>query len=369
MEIIIYIAIFLFSLRTVILIYGGSVTRKKSTENLTNNYQPFVSVIVPARNEEKNIENAVNFLSNSDYPIDKFEIIAVDDRSSDKTPEILNLLKEKVKNLKVVNVKEANKESNLKGKAGALDNGIKQARGELIMMTDADCEVNPKWISTIVNHFSNPKVEIISSYTNIKGNRIFDKIQSVQWVYLQKMASSGPTFNFPLGCFGTNLSIRHNTYKEIGGYGNIPFSVTEDYALLKAVMKRGGIASYLTNPDATVATNPSVTFTELVSQLRRWSRGGFDLKWVAFFFVLSSVAVWSGLIISLVIGNYPIFATLLLIRLFGDFLLISPSLIGIGKSNLIKWTIPAVAFFLMMELLIPPLMLNTKIQWKGQIFK
>lgn len=369
MLIIVYIAIFLFLLRTVILFYGGLKTRQRSTENLKNDYFPTVSVIVPARNEENNIENAINYLSKSDYPKDKFEIIAVDDRSSDKTPQILEKLKENFSNLKVLNVKEGRNESNLKGKAGALDNGIKQASGELILMTDADCEVNPKWISTIVKHFSNPKVEIISSYTNIKGNRIFDKLQAVQWVYLQKMASAGPAFNFPLGCFGTNLSIRSKTYKEIGGYSNIPFSVTEDYALLKAVMKSGGEAAYLTNPDATVYTNPCITFSELVSQLRRWSRGGFDLKWVAFYFVLSSIAVWGGFIVSLLSANYVLFFILLLVRLLGDFLLISPSLKGIGKKGLVKWTIPAVAFFLFMELLIPPLMLNTKIQWKGQVFK
>lgn len=369
MELIVFIAIALFSIRTILLIYGGAVTKRKSALGLTRDYQPFVSIIVPARNEEKNIDNAIKYLSKSDYPIDKYEIVAVDDRSSDSTPERLEKLKAHVPNLKIVSVKETNGQNNLKGKAGALDNGIKQAKGELILMTDADCEVNPKWISTIVNHFSNPKVEIISSYTNIKGERIFDKIQAVQWVYLQKMASAGPAFNFPLGCFGTNLSIRKKTYNDIGGYGNIPFSVTEDYALLKAVMNRGGEAVYLTNPLATVTTNPCITFTELVSQLRRWARGGFDLKWVAFYFVLSSIAVWTGLITSIISGSYLLFLILLLVRLFGDFFIISPSLIGIGKSKLIKWTIPAVAFFLIMELLIPPLMINTKIQWKGQVFK
>lgn len=367
--IIAYIAILLFIIRSLLIFIGARKTKRKSVEDLQLDYQPFVSIIVPARNEENNIENAITCISKSNYPIDNYEIIAVNDRSKDNTLKILDKLALSIPNLKIINISEANKNNNLRGKPGALDYGINISKGELILMTDADCEVNPKWISTIVKYFSNPKVNIVSAYTTLKGDRIFDKIQAVQWVYLHKMASAGPAFNYPLGCFGTNLAIRRNIYKEIGGYSKIPFSITEDYALLKTIMKMGGIATYITNPDAVVETNPCKSFPDLVSQLRRWGRGGLDLKWVAFFFVLSSVAVWSALLATLFSGQYLLFLILLTVRLVSDSILISQALIGIGKSNIVKWTLPAVAFFLIMELLIPPLVFKSNIKWKDQIFK
>lgn len=364
-----YIAIILFVIRTITIFYGALITKRNSLINLRDDYYPFVSVVVPARDEEDNIENAINNILLSDYPKDNYEIIAVNDRSSDNTLSILNQLKSNIPNLRVINVDDSNRNYNLRGKAGALDCGISQAKGELVLMTDADCEVNSKWISIIVKHFSNQNVEIISSYTNIMGDRMFDKLQAVQWIYLHKMACAGPTINFPLGCFGTNLAIRQSTYNEIGGYSSIPFSITEDYALLKEVMNRGKVASYITDANATVSTKPCNSFLDLISQLRRWARGGLDLKWVAVYFVLSSVAVWLSLITTLVYHYYLLFAIVLMVRLFGDFLLIYPSLKGIGKSSLIKWSLPAVAFFLILELLIPPLLINSKITWKGQTFR
>lgn len=366
---IIYVAIVLFTLRTVWFIYGAAVQNKKTQFKVNNNYRPFVSVIVPARNEEKNIRRAIEFLDKNDYPKSNYEIIAVNDRSTDKTLEILNELQKTVVNLRVIDINEASTNPNLRGKAGALNNGIKQAKGEIIMMTDADCESNPNWISNIVSHFDKPQVKMVTSYTNIMGERVFDKLQAVQWIYLTKMSSAGPTYNYPLGCFGTNLSMKIETYNEIGGYENIPFSVTEDYALLKEVMNRGYEVLYIQEPNATMNTHACDTFPELISQLRRWAKGGLDLKWVAYFFVLTSVAVWAGLVTSLLLQYYWTFFLLLFIRLLGDFLLVVPTLIDINKKSLIKWTYPSIFFFMCLELIIPPLLLSRKIKWKGQIFR
>jgi len=369
MDFLLYVALSIIFLRIFLLIYGSLKTRKKSILNLNKIYQPFVSIIIPARNEEKNIEKAITSVLKSNYPKDLYEIIAVNDRSEDKTAEILSNLAKNYSNLKILNVTEVSNNPNLKGKAGALHNGILYAKGEIILMTDADCQVDPNWIRETVYRFSDTNIKMVSSYTIIEGNRIFDKLQAIQWIYLQKMASSGPAYKYPLGCFGTNLSIRKDTYFEIGGYENIEFSVTEDYALLKAVMKSGYQVSYITNPNAIVHTKSCQTFQELISQLRRWAKGGLDLKWIAAFFVLSSLSVWFGLISSIILNNYLFFILFFLIKFGGDFILITESLLILKQNKLIKWVLPSLLFFMIMEILIPPLMINTKINWKGQYFK
>mgnify|MGYP000919476165 CR=1 FL=1 len=365
---IILAAIAVFFIRTIVLSIGAYLSRKAEIMN-HDEYQPFVSVIVPSRNEENNIENCVNHLMKSDYPVTKFEIVAIDDRSSDSTNKILKNLQKKYPNIKIVEITESSKNPNLKGKAGALHEGIKQAKGEILMMTDADCEVHPNWIKTVARQFYDKKVDLIPSFTLIKGERVFDKVQAVEWLYMHTMASAGVGLKNPLGCFGNNLSIRAQTYHELGGYEKIRFSVTEDLALEQAVFKLGRGVVYLTDENATVTTLPCVDMDEYISQHRRWARGGYDLKWSAAAFVFTSVMTWLGLILSIISGEFLLLAALLITRIFGDFFLILPSMKLVGRQHLTKWVLPSVFFFMLMELIIPPLMINPKINWKGQNFK
>ena len=215
----ILIAIVVYSIRGMIFILGAFIeSLKKQKQN--NFYQPFISVVVPARNEENNIENCLISLKNNNYPQEKFEIIAVNDRSTDSTLEKLEKFRGIIPNLKIVDITEANKISNLKGKPGALQAGINEAKGEIILMTDADCIVGNNWIETIVNEYAEKNISLVASFTNVIGNRIFDKIQAVEWVYMHTMASAGVGLNQPLGCYGNNLSFRKEEFDKLGGYEN-----------------------------------------------------------------------------------------------------------------------------------------------------
>jgi cellulose synthase/poly-beta-1,6-N-acetylglucosamine synthase-like glycosyltransferase len=364
----IIVSITIFALRTLIFYIGVSKSRKDTSIKTNELYEPFVSIIIPSRNEENNIKKCIDYFSRSDYKINKFEIIAVDDRSTDRTSEILSALQLKYENLKIVSVTEKTKNSNLKGKPGALSEGIKVSKGELILMTDADCEVNPKWISSIVKQFSDRELSLLPSFTLIKVNSIFDKLQAVEWIYMSTMASGGVGIKQPLGCFGNNLSIRKSVYDKLGGYENIQFSVTEDLALEQAVFKIGNKVKFVCDYDTTVTTMPCTTFSEYVSQHRRWALGGFELGWRAVIFVASSAAIWIGLIAGLISGNILWVSAILFTRISGDFILIQQSINILKQDHLSQWIIPSVFYQMLMELIIPPSMLNKKIQWKGQTF-
>jgi cellulose synthase/poly-beta-1,6-N-acetylglucosamine synthase-like glycosyltransferase len=361
-------AITIFAIRTLIFYIGVAYARKETNIKSNELFEPFVSVIIPSRNEENNIENCINYFNKSDYPKNKFEIIAVDDRSTDKTPQIIANLQLKYENLKVVTVTEKTKNINLKGKPGALSEGIKAATGELILMTDADCEVNPKWISTIVQQFNDKELGLLSSFTLIKEKSIFDKLQALEWIYMSTMASGGVGVKQPLGCFGNNLTIRKSVYDKLGGYENIKFSVTEDLALQQAVFKTDNKVKFICDYNSTVTTLPVATFGEYVSQHRRWALGGFELGWRAVIFVASSAAIWIGLLAALISGNFLWMFAIIITRIFGDFTLIQQSITTLKQEHLSQWIIPSVFYQMLIELIIPPSMLNKKIQWKGQIF-
>lgn len=366
----IYIAaILVFGLRTILFCIGSARERKKALPATTSDFMPFVSVIVPARNEEENIRTCIESIAASSYPADKFEIIAVNDRSDDNTGEILLSLAKKIQNLKIHTVTEDNLIPNLQGKPGAIQSGINLSVGEIILMTDADCTVPQKWIETHVRGYLDKNVGLIASFTNIKGTRIFDKLQASEWVYMHTMGSAGIGLNQPLGCYGNNLSVRKSDYKKLGGYQHIKFSVTEDLALLLAVINSGRKVRYVPNYDSAVETIACRTFGEYLHQKHRWAIGGLNLGLKGALFVITSLALWAGIIISLVQSDFLWTSLIVLSRIIGDYCLMLPSFIVLKKHELHRWVLPAVIFFILMEAVVPFLILKPSIKWKGQIFK
>lgn len=337
--------------------------------NVNSSSIPFISVIVPARNEEKNINRCIESIESSDFPNDKFEIIAINDRSTDSTPEILNDLSERYSNLIPVHLTDASKNQNLKGKPGALQAGINYSKGEYLLMTDADCAVHPRWLRTITEHFTANELNLIPSFTLIEGDRLFDKIQALEWIYMHTMASAGVAMNNPLGCFGNNLSVKKDVFNSLGGYENIKFSVTEDLALLKAVHQSHGNIHYLCDENATVTTYPEKTFSDYIRQHRRWAIGGLDLGISAAFFVIASFGIWLAIILSFAQGLFWLGSGIFALRVLADSALIASSIIKLKlKKSLFLYLIPSVIFFLAIELIMPFLIINKKITWKGQVF-
>ncbi|MBX3043440.1 MAG: glycosyltransferase [Candidatus Kapabacteria bacterium] len=365
---IIVVSVVIFTLRALVMFIGSSLERSKVLKKSVADNIKTVSVIVPARNEEDKIESCIRNLSKCNYPLDKFEIIAINDRSEDKTGEILDILASEITNLKVLHIKSDIDKGNLKGKPGALHFGIKQSKGEIIMMTDADCTVNPNWIRTISDKFNDEKIGLVPSYTLIDGERYFDKIQAVEWLYMHTMASAGIGLNNPLGCYGNNLSIRKTVYDELGGYPKIKFSVTEDLALLKAVFKAGHKVNYVCDYNASVTTLPCLNIKEYISQHKRWAVGGLDLGINAVIFPLTSLAVWAGLIVGIVAFNPLWILAVLFARVIGDYIVIKPAMNILRQNHVNSWILPAIGFFMLMELIVPPLLIDSKIVWKGQVF-
>ncbi len=209
-------AVSIFAFRTIVFLIGIVRERKKKIRPGAG-YEPFVSVVIPARNEEDNITACIRSIAKSRYPKDKFEIIVVNDRSTDRTGDILKELEEVNENLVIKTVTEETAEPNLRGKPGALQAGIDIARGELVLMTDADCTVPEEWIMDMASAYDDEDTGLVAAFSIPEPVRVFDKVQAVYWIYLHAMGSGGFGLNMPLGCIGNNLSVRTKTFREIGG--------------------------------------------------------------------------------------------------------------------------------------------------------
>ena len=126
-----------------------------------NNTLPFVSVIIPAFNEEKHIGRCLDSLKQQDYPSPCFEIIVVDNGSSDNT---VGIAKEKGVEVLILPL----------GKVGAVRNlGAKNAKGSVLAFIDADCLAGREWIASAVSSLNNPKVGAVGGFCKLPSQPVW----------------------------------------------------------------------------------------------------------------------------------------------------------------------------------------------------
>ncbi len=355
-----------YTARSLYFVLGAA--RERAIVPHTAEYEPLVSIVVPARNEEQNIVRCIESIAAVDYPLSKLELIVVDDRSTDATSNILSFQQQRFSQLRVISIQEDG-EKNLRGKAGALECGIRAARGEIILMTDADCVVSHEWVRSHIRVYADPSVGIVGAYTHIDGSGLFARLQAVEWTSTHTMASAAVHFKQYLGCYGNNLSVRRSAYDSVGGYAAIPFSVTEDLALLQAITEAGFHARYICSSESGVSTLALNTLAEYLSQHKRWAIGARKLGIRAFLFALSSAILWAGLVAAFIQHDWLWLMAIIGTRVLDDLAINAPVFRIFKREYLHLYTVPAVLFFSLLELVLPFMLMNGRTTWKGQTFK
>lgn len=200
--------------------------------------RPFVSVLVPARNEARNIEKCVTSLLSQDYH--PREIIVLDDQSEDQTPEILNRLQRQFPELKVINGKPL--PQGWLGKNWACHQLFQVSRGELVLFTDADTRHEPAMLGHAVSAMTQQKVDMLTALVKVEVASFWDGLL-VPFMYWSVF-----TF-FPLwlvskfkikglsASVGQLMLFRRSALEKIGGYAAIKKSVIDDFQLGRNILK------------------------------------------------------------------------------------------------------------------------------------
>jgi cellulose synthase/poly-beta-1,6-N-acetylglucosamine synthase-like glycosyltransferase len=141
-------------------VFTLTVLRRSKTIKLPNNdrnseYEPTVSILIPARNEEKVIGNLLEKMTELSYPKEKLEVILIDDASLDNTGKIAE---EYAKKYKFIKILHRDKRIGGKGKPAALNAGFRQSTGEIVLCFDADYLPNCSIVSKLVEKFADPSV-------------------------------------------------------------------------------------------------------------------------------------------------------------------------------------------------------------------
>lgn len=363
-EIIFLIAISLYFIQVV----AFSIAIKKKFKKLDEAELPSASVIVAARNEEDNIINCLNSLAQSEYPRDRFEVIVVDDHSTDSTYELVNKFIKDKPNFKLI--KTEKQFGNIKGKANAISNAIEIAKGEIILTTDADCIVSPQWVKTLTSYYSNDDVAVVCGYTNQNDDTGFAAMQSMDFVYLMSVAAGTMNLGKPTSCIGNNMSYRKSVYNEVGGYENLPFSVTEDFQLLMAIdnLKKYKII-YPLDAGGLVTSKACESPKTLYWQKKRWGVGGLDARPFAFMVVFTGWFVHACIIAS------PFFMSLnalylIFFKLVMDYFLLKPIYKIFSLKFKLKHFILFEIYFIVYTFVLPLLVFaSRRIVWKDREFK
>lgn len=243
-------------------------SRKRIETHFGESYQPFVSVVVPAYNEEKVICRTIESLLDSNYK--NFEIIVVDDGSSDKTFEVAN---ENFGNHEKIRI--YHKENG--GKAEALNYGWRHAEGEIIVALDADTIFKPETICELVKRFADKKIGAVAGNAKV-GNRInlVTKWQALEYITSQNFDRRAFSL---LNCItvvpGSVGAWRRDILEQTGGFSND--TLAEDQDLTIQVRKLGYEIGYTEN--AIGLTEAPDTLRGLAKQRFRWSYGTLQCLW------------------------------------------------------------------------------------------
>jgi cellulose synthase/poly-beta-1,6-N-acetylglucosamine synthase-like glycosyltransferase len=326
-----------------------------------------VTVIIAARNEEKIISNCISSLKNLAYDKNLLQIILVNDKSTDSTKSIMLRETESLNFFKVIDSDDTSNK-NLKGKVNALDSAIKISTGDIILMSDADCIIPPGWVSETVKYYQDD-VAMVCGFTKINyNNSFFAKLQALDWIYLQSLASCSSGIGKILSCIGNNLSFTKNVYNEIGGYEKIDFSVTEDLALMRRIdSDKKYKVIYPVNPDCAVVTEECKTVKELYNQKKRWFKGGLGINYLGWILGFELYIENLILIFGIFFFKPDFYTYLVVVKIISELLIIIPAYYKLKFKKLLYIFPVFQLYFAVYGLILPfTLFLSKKIEWKGR---
>jgi len=289
--------------------------------------EEFVSVIIPFRNESENIIAHVKSIINQNYPDDRYEVIYINDNSTDDSLQLLSEFS-KPDRIKVLSLPDNNSPNAHKKRSIAY--GIEKSKGELIVTTDADCFYSENWLRSLLSNFD-PETGFISGPVEfIEEENLFSRIQKLELAGLILTGAGLIGADRPIICNGANIAYRKKIFDEVGGFKDqINLSSGDDELLMqKIAMETKYKIGFSLNHDSIVKTKCNAGINNFYQQRKRWASKGLFYK------------------------NTNLIIMLLLIFLFYFGLIIQPFLILFLSTSFVFILLLSVIIKLLLEYLI-----------------
>jgi len=288
----------------------------------------FFSVVVACHNEKNNIKPLLSCLIKQNYPPGNFEILIADDNSTDGTADLV---------IDFISCREGFNKNIIKllhntgkGKKAALRHAMDEARGEVIIVTDADCRMGQRWISAYSAYYEKCGADMmLGSVSDTSVRRFSSLLAKYEFSALQGITEAAVHAGHPVMCNGANMAFRRDVYLRYSAQLHDDIPSGDDMFLLHAVKHGGGRIKFLGCGAAAVETAAAVSAAALLSQRARWASKAFlyrdtDTLALAAATAACNAAVTAAAVTSLFSPDILIITALLYtIRLVPDYLIIN----------------------------------------------
>lgn len=227
-----------------------------------------ITVIVPFRNEEQNLPNLLKSLAGQNYPSKLYELILVDDHSTDHSASIVRQFIDEHSNFTLLVLPEG-----VEGKKKAIDFGVRHCVHEIIVTTDADCTVPPNWLKSISSSFTRQLNMLVGGVKIVSGPTLFSKLQAMEFASLVGSGFATLGFHLPTMANGANLAFRKTAFQKVNGYvGSYHIASGDDEHLMQKMHAQfPGSVRPMTDAQSVVLTKPLPTLSDFVRQRLRWA--------------------------------------------------------------------------------------------------
>ena len=283
-----------------------------------------ITVLIPARNEEAGILDCLRSLAGQIYPKDRFEVIVLDDHSTDDTTAVVEdyvAVGAGGLALRCLRIADVPLPSGLTAyKKFAIETGVRAASGELIVTTDADCFFHPQWLSTLAACYEEKDAKFIAAPVRIgrempphlaasrisASHSLLTVFQTLDFITLQGITGAAVHSRFHSMCNGANLAYARDAFYEADGFKGIDHIPSGDDMLLmhKIYLLYPGGVFFLKNRQAIVSTRPETRWKGFLNQRVRWASKADTYQDRRIFWVLLLVYLVNVLFIVMGVGAF-----------------------------------------------------------------
>lgn len=334
------------------------------------------SILIPFRNEAKNLPLILKSLSKIRYPLDKFEIFLINDDSSDNFKMHIDNFQNQNNKIKIHLINSERKSNS--PKKDAIKTAVMQTNFDWIITTDADCIVPEEWLKNF-NYFiqKNNSKMIVAPVTFIYEDNFLNNFQILDFLSLQGSTIGGFGINKPFMCNGANLAYNKHAFLEVNGFdGNDHIAGGDDIFLLeKFINTFPKKVQYLKSETSIVKTKAQPSLNQLINQRIRWAAktGSYSNSFGKFVglivFTTNFYLIFLFVYATLNYISWQHFGLVFLLKFNIDFLLIyKTSKIFIQQEALKKYLISSFLYPIF-NVFVAFLSFFKKFEWKGRTFK
>ena len=277
----------------ILFLIGKLRTKTISSLSITEENLPKLSIVIAAKDEEKEIESSLKSILTQNYQ--NLEIIVVNDRSTDLTGSILEMLQKEFSNLKVETITQL--PQNWLGKNHALWNGANKATGDYILFTDADVKYSKNCLRKVSSDVHANKIEFASCFPDFISNGFWESVFNLNFAILLSLrikfwSVSNPNSSSFCGIGAFNL-VKRESYFKMGGHAKLPLEVADDMVLAK-LMKQSGAKSVLYSGKNELSVKwQSGGLKSVIKGIEKNAFSGFNYSWIKLIFQMTNLLIVS----------------------------------------------------------------------------